>query len=132
MFDRQLQYFTFLTFFYINNSRIWGSFGQKLLEETKIIIIQINNEPCSFISRTITFLKMSGVRNVQISHDATNISNSDTDTIFIIEWDLYKKFKTELQSYPIIVYNNLSFKSIFQRRLCKEGHQFIQYNKLCF
>ena len=122
MFDRQLQYFTFLTFFYINNSRIWGSFGQKLLEETKIIIIQINNEPCSFISRTITFLKMSGVRNVQISHDATNISNSDTDTIFIIEWDLYKKFKTELQSYPIIVYNNLSFKSIFQRRLCKKVH----------
>jgi hypothetical protein len=97
--------------------RIWGSFGQKLLEETKIIILSIDNEPNSFLTRTLALLKLSGIRNIQIFKDIPDVM--DKDTLFIIDLDLYSKFRQDLISYSKIVYKNLSFKSVFPNRLCK-------------
>jgi len=61
---------------------------------------------------------MSGVRNIQIVQDIPKVE--DEDALFIINWDLYERFELELQTiHPKIIYKNLSFKTIFPKRLCK-------------
>lgn len=60
---------------------------------------------------------MSGVRNVQITQDIPE--GFDTDVLFIIDWDIYSRFKEDLISYPKIIYKHLTFISVFPNRLCK-------------
>lgn len=111
--------------------RIWGSFGQKLLEETKIYILSKESEPNSFITRTMTLLKISGLRNISSLNDLKIVS--DYDSIIFIDWDIYKEFKLKVESVkcPKIVYKNLSFRTIFPKRLCKIGSH-CEYCIYCF
>lgn len=61
---------------------------------------------------------MSGVRNIQIFQDIPEVEAEDA--LFIIDCNFYERFRLELRAaHPKIIYKNLSFKTIFPKRLCK-------------
>lgn len=107
--------------------RIWGSFGQKLLEETQIIIVSDSELLDKLIERAIVLLKMSGVKHVIVS-DNSDVRSADERSVIIIEHSIHAQvLLNNFKRSAVIIYRNTSFKSIFSKRICKIIYLKLQY-----
>lgn len=122
IFDRQLPYVvnTF-THYYHLFLRIWGSFGQKLIEKTRIVVI--SNSIDGPIERALALLKISGLKETtKLSFtdikSKTDIIEINQFSILIVEHLIYDEIKKYLKFSMAIIYGNSWFKTIFTRRIC--------------
>ena len=111
--------------------RIWGSFGQKLLEETKIVIVSPSGRVDKVIERAIVLLKMSGMSHFVISRTMSIVE----DAVLIIDYSNYNQIPeilNDLNCSVALIYGNLSFKSIFSKRICKIKWDLFSFHNCLF